>query len=97
MVDGEPAALGPEGAHCMKMLWQHAASRGHAIVSTESSAAEECEREVQQQQEEVAEEEEDTKIARLEARPEKDWDSVAAVLKMRSVAAFREGQDKIKV
>ena len=89
--------LGREGAHCMKMLWQHAASRGHSVVATESGAAEECEREVQQQEEEVAEETDDPEIGRLEPRAEKDWSNAPSVLKMRSVFDFRVGQENIKV
>ena len=81
----------------MLTLWEHAASRGHEVISAESGAAEECEREVQQQEEEVAEDEVDREIARLEPRAEKDWNNIRAVLKMRSVSDFRLAQDKIKV
>ena len=96
-MDGMAAPLCPEGAHCMAMLRQHARSLGHAFISTESGAAEECEREVQQQDQEQAQGEVGREIVRLEPRAEKDWNNPLAVLKMRSVSEFQESQDKTKV
>eukprot|EP00892_Ulva_mutabilis_P010317 jgi/Ulvmu1/7658/UM038_0087.1 len=93
----QPTQLCPEGAHSMAMLRQHAMARGHDVISTESGVAEECEREVQQQEEEeTTQEEADRVVAHLEPRAEKDWSKPGDVLKMRSVAEFRENQDKVK-
>lgn len=97
IINEEPAVLGPDGKHCMKALYRHAVSRGHEIITAESGAAEECEREVQQQEEEVAEDEVDREISLLEPGAERDWSNVKAVLKMRSVAEFRPAQEKILV